>query len=318
MDGTIAAVSMRIAREGRARMGWSVRDGWAAIVRLAAALLAAVQLGSAPARADDVHIPTPQGLRKAILLPAESEPAPTVVVLHGAISNAAWAAGRFGFAEAAAARGFAAAFPQAMGAQWNIERAPLSPKVDDASFLRRLAIELVERGVADLDRIYIAGVSSGGMMALRMVCEASDLFAGAGTVIASMPVATGAGCRPPRPVPIVMFNGTADRVVPYRGGGVGPLSLAGFVWGVDRTAEFLADANGCGPTPRLSDAFIGRTSVTRIAWVDCDRDATVTLYRVNGGRHKMFGQRRHLSAIFGKRWDELSAAETIMSAFAGE
>jgi polyhydroxybutyrate depolymerase len=282
-------------------------------------LLAAVHLASAPAAwADEVLVPTHQGLRKAILLPTESEPAPTVIVLHGAVSNAAWAAGRTGFAEAAAARGFAAVFPQGRGAQWNIERAPLSPNVDDASFLRRLAIELVERGVTDPDRIYIAGVSSGGMMALRMVCEASDLFAGAGLVIASMPVATGASCRPARPVPIVMFNGTADRVVPYRGGGVGPLSLAGRVWGVDNTAEFLADANGCGPRPRSSDAFIGKTSVTRIAWVGCDRDASVTLYRVNGGRHKLLGQRRHLAALFGKRWDELSAAETIMAAFAGQ
>ena len=299
-------------------MGWSVRDGWAAIVRLAAAFLAAAHLGSAPAWADDLHIPTRQGLRKAILLPAGSEPAPAVIVLHGAISSAAWAAGRFGFAEAAAARGFAAVFPQGMGAQWNIERAPLSPKVDDVSFLRRLAVEIIERGVADPDRIYIAGVSSGGMMALRMVCEASDLFAGAGTVIASMPVATGARCRPARPVPIIMFNGTADRLVPYAGGGVGPLSLGGFVWGAERTAAFLADANGCGPGPRTSDAFIGKASVTRIAWIACDRDATVTLYRVNGGRHKVLGLRRHLPELLGKRWDELSAAETIMAAFARE
>jgi hypothetical protein len=58
--------------------------------------------------------------------------------------------------------------------------------------------------------------------------------------------------------------------------------------------------------------------VTRISWIGCNRNATVTLYRVNGGRHKVLGQRRTLSALFGKRWDELSAAETIMAAFAGE
>jgi hypothetical protein len=44
----------------------------------------------------------------------------------------------------------------------------------------------------------------------------------------------------------------------------------------------------------------------------------VTLYRVNGGRHKVLGLRRTLPGLFGKLWDELSAAETIMAAFAQE
>ncbi|HEX5997787.1 MAG TPA: alpha/beta fold hydrolase, partial [Hyphomicrobiaceae bacterium] len=164
---------------------------------LAAALLGIAHLCVMPAHADIVsgppdkphgdswRIETGEGVRTALVIPAVSPRAPTVIVLHGAVNSAGWAMRRFGFAEAAAARGLAAAFPQAVGSHWNDGRR--SDRADDVAFLRRLAAELVERGVATPKRIYIAGISGGGMMALRMVCESADLIAGAGTVIASMP-----------------------------------------------------------------------------------------------------------------------------------
>jgi polyhydroxybutyrate depolymerase len=300
-------------------MSHSVRARSAArVTGLAVAVIAAGLALCVPAHAEVWRVDTRGGPRLAIVHPAAVEPAPTVIVLHGAISSATWAERHFGFVEAAAARSFAAAFPQANAAQWNAARAPLSPRTDDVAFLRRLVVDLVERGIAEPERIYIAGVSSGGMMALRMVCEAAEMFAGAGTVIASMPVATGAACRPARPVPVVMFNGSADLLVPYRGGAVGPFALGGFVWGAERTAAFLADAGRCGPDPARADAVIGRTSVTRIAWTGCDGSAGVTLYRVNGGGHEVHGQRRTWPTHTAGLWDELSAAETIMAAFAGE
>jgi polyhydroxybutyrate depolymerase len=280
------------------------------------AALVATHLVSAPAHADTLSIETRTGHRRAIVLAARQQPAPAVIVLHGTITTPLWAARRFGFAEAAAARGFAAVFPEGVGLQWNDGRRGFASHADDVAFLRRLVVEIVERGIADPDRVYISGVSNGGMMALRMVCEAAELFAGAGTVIANMPVATGADCHPARPVPIVMFNGTADGLIPYDGGGVGPFNLGGHVWGTEETAAYMAEANGCGRGPFASDSVIGKTSVTRIVWNGCP--ATVTLYRVNGGRHSVLGRHRIAHMLFGKHRDELSAAETIMAAFAGE
>jgi polyhydroxybutyrate depolymerase len=300
-------------------MSHSVRARSAArVTGLAVAVIAAGLALCVPAHAEVWRVDTRGGPRLAIVHPAAVEPAPTVIVLHGAISSAAWAERHFGFVEAAAARSFAAAFPQANAAQWNAARAPLSPRTDDVAFLRRLVVDLVERGIAEPERIYIAGVSSGGMMALRMVCEAAEMFAGAGTVIASMPVGTGAACRPARPVPVVMFNGTADALVPYHGGGIGPLNIGGFVWGAERTAAFLAHANGCVARPLTRDVSLEKTSVTRITWTGCDGDAGVVLYRVNGGRHSVLGRRRMLPAFLRPRVDMLSEAETIMAAFAGE
>jgi polyhydroxybutyrate depolymerase len=270
------------------------------------------------AQAADLQVETREGVRTAIVLPADSGPAPTVIVLHGAFSSAAWTARHYGFADAAAARGFAVVFPQGIKGQWNDGRSNKPWKPNDVAFLKVLVGELIAERVAEPSRIYLTGISAGGMMTLRMLCEASDLFAGAGTVIANMPVATGAGCQPARPVPIVMFNGSADPWVPYRGGGIGPLALGGVVWGTERTADFMAHANGCGARPTVSDASMDAMSVTRFVWTGCERRANVTLYRVNGGGHEVYGSRKFLPAFASGRRHMVSAAETIIAAFANE
>ena len=283
--------------------------------------LAAVSALLAPrsVQADELRVQTRNGQRTAIVLPADRGPAPTVMVLHGAFSSAAWTMRHYGFAEAAAARGFAAVFPQGLRGCWNDGRNPFPWRADDVSFLEVLAGELMAEGIADPRRIYVAGVSNGGMMAMRMLCEASELFAGAGTVIANMPASIGARCHPSRPVPVVMFNGSADRWVPYQGGGVGPLNLGGFVWGTEQTAGFMAVANGCAERPYVSDVSIDDMSVTRFVWSGCERRARVTLYRVNGGRHQVYGGMVSHAGLFGRQHQQaVSAAEMILAAFANE
>jgi len=277
--------------------------------------LMTVVAGQSRAEPAELRVETPEGVRRAIVLTAPHRPAPTVLVLHGAFNSASGTSRRFGFAEAAAARGFTAVFPEGIKRQWNDGREDHSWSPDDVAFLRQVVRKLVGMRVADPDRVYIAGISNGGMMALRMLCEASELFAGAGTVIANMPARIGPTCRPQRAVPIVMLNGTADPLIPYIGGGVGPLSLGGFVWGSERTAALVARANGCGPARHYADVSTEQMSVTRIAWSGCKPEAAVTLYRVNGGRHEVFGRPAMLPAMLQARRQEISAAETIMAAF---
>ena len=114
--------------------------------------------------------------------------APTITAAQTARSS--------GFAEAAAARGFTAVFPQGVNRQWNDGREDGHiSSIDDVGFLRQLVDELISRGIADRARIYLAGISNGGMMTFRMLCEASELFAGAATIIANMPAGVGEGCR---------------------------------------------------------------------------------------------------------------------------
>jgi polyhydroxybutyrate depolymerase len=76
----------------------------------------------------------------------------------------------------------------------------------------------------DPARIYVAGLTQGGFMSLRLGCSLSDRIAGVAAVGASMPKTM--VCLPSRPVSMLMINGTSDPVVPYGGGTEHNLNLA--------------------------------------------------------------------------------------------
>src|SRR5215813_13575184 len=84
---------------------------------LAAAILAGS--GAPPAHAETMHLITNQGAREAFILRGRQGPAPTILVLHGALGTGERTAQTSGFAEAAAAHGFTAVFPQGINRQWN-------------------------------------------------------------------------------------------------------------------------------------------------------------------------------------------------------
>jgi polyhydroxybutyrate depolymerase len=235
--------------------------------------------------AEVLHVMTGQGQREAILLPAKGVPVPAVIVLHGATASANWTAQNSGFAEGAAEHGFAAVFPEGIDRQWNDGREGRNSSVDDVAFLRQLVHELIGHRIADPARLYLAGISNGGMMTFRLLCEDAGLFAGAATIIANMPASVGEHCGMRKPVPLVMFNGTADPLVPYQGGGVGFAGRRGTVWGAERTAQFIAQANACGTTrvtPLPISSPTEPSHATKLEWSHCQAGADVALYRFEG------------------------------------
>ena len=283
----------------------------------AAAATAALALAVTPVQAETMRLLTNQGEREAIVLPWRQGPAPTIIVLHGQTSTAAWTAENSGFGDTAAAHRFTAVFPQGIRKQWNDGREARAADIDDVGFLHRLVTALVGRGIADPKQIYIAGISNGGMMTFRMLCEASELFAGAATVIANMPARIGASCAPRKPMPVVMFNGTADPLVPYDGGGVGFLGGRGSVWAAEETAEFMADVNACTAARALPlpSSWRGRVQATRIEWTYCRSGSPVALYRFDGGGHQVPGQRSFLPFFLGRGTRALNAADEAFAFF---
>ena len=289
-----------------------------------AALLLGLSLGpilgvSSPAAAEELRIDTRDGPRTAIIQPGPRGRAPTVIILHGAFISAEYTELWYGFAEAAKQHGFAAAYPRGLGLLWNDGRKGIwGSSADDVGFLKRLAGELVTRGTADPERLYLAGISNGGMMALRMLCEAPDAFAGIATIIASMPVGVGARCGSTVPMSIIMFNGTADPLIPYHGGDVGVGGLEGRVWSVERSAMFLAQRNGCGA---LSKAVVSDRvgpdpiRVVKLDWTHCSSERGITLYRIEGGGHQVFGSTNFLPFLLGSGTRRVSAPDVIMAAF---
>jgi polyhydroxybutyrate depolymerase len=265
---------------------------------------------------NEIIIPSPAGPRRALIEAFGPGPHPTVIVLHGALGTGSGTALNTGFSEAAAERGFTAVFPDGISRQWHDGRIGGPGGPDDVGFIRALVRRLVDDGVAEPHRIYLAGISNGGMMTFTLACKAGDLFAGIGTVIANMP----AGIEPctPKPMPVVMVNGIADPMVPYEGGEVGLRGGRGEVWSVNRTARFFAEHNGCGRPVNHAIPHRDRTSgtaVTQVRWSDCQPGTSVTLYLVEGGGHALPGRRSLLPGLLGPSNQDIVAAKVIMDAF---
>ena len=172
-------------------------------------------------------------------------------MLHGGIGSAAFLRRRAGVT--LAARGWAVAWPEALD-DWSDGRRdadglPFSA-ADDVGFLRALVDRLAAQGVVDRDRVFIAGPSIGGMMTLRMACEAPDLIAGAVVAIAALPEGLDCPGAPGAPaLPMLFLHGTADRIAPPEGGRIGGDSVfvrdRGRVGAIADTVALFAARNGC-------------------------------------------------------------------------
>ncbi len=86
---------------------------------------------------------------------------------------------------------------------------------DDVGFLKALVAEIGGRWSVDSDRVYVSGFSNGAMMANRIACEASELFAAAALIGGR--VERGFECTPTSRLPLLQINGGADETVPHDG-----------------------------------------------------------------------------------------------------
>ncbi|MEM8624229.1 MAG: PHB depolymerase family esterase [Pseudomonadota bacterium] len=228
--------------------------------------------------------------RRAILDAApDLRRAPVLVALHGGLAGPRSVRRR---ASVTLARdGWAVLWPYAIS-DWNDGRTDFWGEpfdtADDIGFLRRLISSLAERGMVDPERVYFAGPSIGGIMVLRLLCDAPDLVAGAAVAIASFPERFECQSGPARP--ILFLHGTEDELVPPDGGRIGgwnPLVRErGRVRPVDDTMAVLARRNGCSgfeeralPNSSTSDD----SSVRLRRYENCA--APLLHYIVDGGGH---------------------------------
>jgi polyhydroxybutyrate depolymerase len=265
------------------------------------------------------------GIEREYILsaPAIPSPRPTVLVLHGT-----WQSGQImmqtsGLEPLVEREGLVAVYPSGIATQWNDGRAAAvmwgGPR-DDVEFLRTLVAHLVRAGISDPQRVYVIGFSNGGMMALRMMCEATEVFAAVAVIGASLPAEVAPGCKPTRPTPTLLMNGTADPFVPFDGGQV--VLRGGVVLSTDQTVSFLRKTNGCADRAQVAELpDIDRnddSSVIVTSWSHCSSTAPVVLYRIEGGGHRIPNPDAGVSAldlVLGRMNHDFDAAEAIWSFF---
>ena len=86
---------------------------------------------------------------------------------------------------------------------------------DDFGFVEDIIDEISSQYNVDMERIYAAGYSNGGMMAYGLANYKSDLIAAVASVSGVMLDCTGPTSHP---MPVVHLHGTSDGVLPYNGG----------------------------------------------------------------------------------------------------
>ncbi len=228
---------------------------------------------------------------------AKNAKLPLVIVLHGGGGNAMNAAKMSGMSEKADTEGFIALYPNGTGRMsdrfltWNAGNCcgeALERKSNDIAFIAALIDRMVKKHDADPSRVYVTGISNGGMMTYALACELSGKIAAIAPVAGAM---NWKKCAPRSPVPVMIFHGTADQHVRYEGGKPN-INVDWRHYRVDASVkdavEFWVKRNGCSPNPERSVHGEVETTVYRGEAGGAD----VVVKTIRGGRHSWPGGRK--------------------------
>jgi polyhydroxybutyrate depolymerase len=135
---------------------------------------------------------------------------------------------------------------------------------------------------ADKSRIYAAGLSGGGFMALRVGCTMADRVAAVAAVGAAMPKSM--TCLPSRSMPVLMINGTSDPVVRYDGSSRGH-ALSYPTLSAEDSAKSWSKLDGCTSKPsrtKIRPRVKGGMQTRVDTYDGCRQGAQVVLYSIKG------------------------------------
>jgi polyhydroxybutyrate depolymerase len=240
--------------------------------------------------------------QRGYLLAVPAAP-PTVIILslHGTRSRASEQARLSRLDALGVPVGAAVAFPQAVqpigrGYEWNHET--------DMDYVSRLVEHLIERFPTAGGQVCITGMSGGARMSCYFASLRPDVVSLVGAV---------GGLRAPsapvllRPVPVMAFHGTADRINPYNGSGTDRWRES-----VPDAARAWAAANGAASEPATVQvsAHVSQTTYGTVG----ARDETA-LWTVAGGGHTWPGSSLGLLGwlFLGKTTREIDATKLIVA-----
>jgi polyhydroxybutyrate depolymerase len=158
----------------------------------------------------------------------------------------------------------------------------------------------------DTQRVYSTGMSDGGAMSSVLACVSDRFAAFAPVALVLYPMA----CNNARRVPFQGFSGTADPIVPFKGGAVRCCGMP--VLGAPSDAMSMwAAHNGCDPN--FTEEQLG-TEVRRRTWNNCQDGSAVVFYIIDGGGHTWPGSAFSPPRL-GLTTMQISASQTIWDFF---
>lgn len=254
-----------------------------------------------------------------VYLPAiQDQKVPIWFAMPGTFNKAEWFAKYTGLNDFGKQNGFGVVtlegYDSGKGRKFNVYRRsqPRSGEPDDVEFFRQVLDQISAEPCVDLDRIYCTGWSNGGRFCAQLASQAdlSERIAAIGPV---------SSLRYPRPndarraIPILAFQGTKDKVNPWKGDGnpdywKEPIPGAFSDW-----VKF----NGCEERPDMFQfQHIRGDAWKSTAQAGCKDDAVVQLVRLDGDGHPWPSATFSLGDKFlGHSSSDVSANEMLLEFF---
>ena len=250
-------------------------------------------------------------------------PAPLVLVFHGSGGTGAGTQKLTHFNDVSDVHGFLVAYPDGIDKHWNIG-ADAKAGADDLAFVSTMLEQIAQKHPVDPNRIYACGMSNGGFFTFRLACEMSDRFAAIATVGAGILAESARTCKPTKAIPLAMFNGDADPLIPYAGGKVRATRFRAEdnILSAEASIRFWAELNACQSDFESSDFPVvdekDDTRVSRIRVGVGRENAVVELFTIHGGGHTWPGGYQYLGErLIGKTTRQIDASEEIWKFFSG-
>jgi polyhydroxybutyrate depolymerase len=177
-------------------------------------------------------------------------------------------------------------YPKSPDQSWDVGSCCTNTKLlatrrDELVFAKELIADIKTKVCVDEKRIYTAGFSNGGMMSQMLACKAADIFAAAFPMGSTLTIPQDQ-CKPSRPIPIMLINGTKDPLVGY--------DSAGLAGGLSVPADYKLwqTKNGCTGEPETTFQK-GKTTCT--TYKNCKAGAETAACVVEGMGHCVPGMK---------------------------
>lgn len=246
-----------------------------------------------------------------------AEKRPVLLAYHGAGGTALGLEKISGLSTLAEEKGFVLVYPEGINNRWNDGRANHNSDIADTAFFDAILQTIKGEFKIDPARVYVTGMSNGGLFSFRLACERSNQIAAIAPVVANLGADLSKQCKPSRPLSVLQIVGENDPLMHTEGGQItGPFGAKklGLALSAKETLGFWTKANGCSAKALAHE--VGKTgadgtSVEQTTFA-CAQGTQVSQVIIHGGGHTWPKGWQYMKAwIIGKTSQQLDANRAI-------
>lgn len=249
-------------------------------------------------------------------------------VLHGSKSDGLTVRKQMGyeFDVLADKEGFIVVYPDGYSNHWNDCRASGDYKantenIDDVSFLKAIEKKISDELNSTFKNRFAAGFSLGGHFSYKLALENPDWISAIAVVSANMPIDANLDCKKEgKFVPILLMNGTKDKINPYNGGVVSFMgnTSRGEVLSTKQTIAYWTTLGKCNSEPQrmiLDDYNTNDDSTVEKTTWSCNGKERVSLFKIENGGHAIPHPENAGAGLLGTTNKDINAPQIIWQFF---